>query len=86
VHPTPSVVPSSQPTTPPIICGEDPNPTTPPGEEDDDNYGPVIDSPLTPEEALAIGWGDVTPPLIKEYKDPKTGRIVKFNTKTGEIT
>lgn len=85
--PTPSVVPSSQPTTPPVIGGEDPNPTTPPGEEDDDDYdGPVIDSPLTPEEALANGWEDVTPPLIKEYKDPKTGTVVKFNTKTWEIT
>ncbi|WP_148449106.1 hypothetical protein [Paenibacillus ihuae] len=88
IEPTSSVMPSTQPTNPPVIGGEG-EPTTPPDSEDDedDNYnGPAIDSPLTPEEALALGWEDVTPPLIKEYKDPKTNTIVKFNTKTWEIT
>ncbi|OKP91353.1 hypothetical protein [Paenibacillus sp. P32E] len=91
IDPTPSPVPSLQPTTPPVIDGGDPNPTTPPDDEydeddEDDIDHPVIDSPATPEEALAKGWEDVTPPLIKEYKDPKTGTVLKFNTKTREIT
>lgn len=87
VDPTPSAVPSTQPTNPPVIGGEDPNPTSSPDDDDDDGYnGPPIDFPETPEEAIAEGWEDVTPPLIKEYKDPKTGTVVKFNTKTWEIT
>ncbi|ETT55417.1 hypothetical protein C162_03137 [Paenibacillus sp. FSL R7-269] len=87
VDPTPSAVPSTQPTNPPVVGGEDPDPTSAPDDDDDDGYsGPTIDSPLTPEEALALGWEDITPPLIKEYKDPKTGTVVKFNTKTLEIT
>ncbi|ASA21933.1 hypothetical protein [Paenibacillus donghaensis] len=64
IEPTPSAVPSEQPTTPPVIGGEDPNPTAPPNEEydeddEDETDHPVIDSPLTPEEALAKGWDDV---------------------------
>lgn len=88
VGPTSSAMPSSQPTDPPVVGGEDPNPTTPPDDDDDDDgaNGPPIDSPLTPEEALALGWEDVTPPVVREYKDPKTGTVVKFDTASWKIS